>query len=78
MKRLYNKYSAAPYEGEAKYIQDIMLDAFRDVWGQVVLTGDICPRDAEAHCHAVISGLFAEHILRKAMKMRREERGLTP
>ena len=67
MKRLYNEYSAAPsFEGEVKEINDIMSDAFRDVWGKVV-ANDICPRDAESVCHSVISGMFAEHILRKAL-----------
>ena len=73
MKRLYNKYGAAPCEGEVKSIDNIMSAAFRDVWSAVVLDNDVCPRDAESVCHSVISGLFAEHILRQATEMKRED-----
>jgi hypothetical protein len=74
MKRLYNEYSAAPYEGNAKHIDMLMTDAFRRVWDEVVLADDVCPRDAESLCHQALTGLFAENILRRAMGKRRLER----
>ena len=78
MKRLYNEYSAAPCEGNVKHINLIMIDAFQKVWDEVVEADDVCPRDAESNCHAILATLFAENILRRAMKKRRAQRcGLT-
>jgi hypothetical protein len=74
MKRLYNEYSAAPYEGNAKHIDLLMTDAFQRVWDEVVLADDVCPRDAESLCHQALAGLFAENILRRAVGKRRLER----
>jgi len=76
MKRLFNEYSAAPsWEGNARHISQLMTDAFQKVWDEVVVADDVCPRDTESLCHQTLSGLFAENILRRAMKKRRLERG---
>jgi len=74
MKRLYNEYSAAPYEGNVKHIEMLMTDAFQRVWDEVVLADDVCPRDTESVCHAALSVMFAQHILRRALNKRRFER----
>ncbi len=71
MKRLYNEYSACPHEGNAKHVSLLITDAFQRVWDEVVLADDVCPRDAESLCHATLSTLFAEEILRRAMAKRR-------
>jgi hypothetical protein len=75
VKRLFNEYSAAPYEGNAKHVDLLMTDAFQKVWDEVVIADDVCPRDTEALCHQALAGLFAENILRRAMGKRRLERG---
>jgi hypothetical protein len=74
VKRLYNEYSVAPYDGNAKHIDLLMTDAFHRVWDEVVLADDVCPRDAESLCHQTLAGLFAGNILRRAMGKRRVER----
>jgi len=74
MKRLYNEYNAAPCEGNVETIYALMTDAFQKVWDNVVLADDVCPRDTESICHGVLSMLFAENILRRAMAKRRKER----
>lgn len=74
MKRLFNEYSAAPYEGNAKHIDLLMTNAFQQVWDEVVIADDVCPRDAEALCHQSLAGLFAEHRLRRARARERLER----
>lgn len=71
MKRLFNQYSAAPYEGNVKHIDSVMVGAFRRVWNEVVLAGNICPRDVELLCHQTLSALFAENILRRAIAKKR-------
>lgn len=73
MKRLYNEYSAELLEGSGKHIEFLMTDAFQRVWDEVVVSDDVCPRDAEAMCHAVLSGLFAENRLRRAVAKRNRE-----
>jgi hypothetical protein len=70
MKRLYNEYSACPYEGHAEEIRNIMEKAFKEVWN-IVITNDLCPRDSASLCHEVLSVSFSEEILRSAMKMRK-------
>jgi len=67
MKRLYNEYSAAPCEGNAKHVDLLMVDAFQRVWDEVVVADDVCPRDVELLCHQTLSTLFAENVLRRAM-----------
>jgi hypothetical protein len=74
VKRLYNEYSAAPYEGDVMHIDMIMAGAFKQVWDEVVIADDVCPRDAESLCHQTLNVLFAEHILRRTMGRRRLER----
>lgn len=74
MKRLFNEYSAAPYEDNVKHIDLLMTDAFQRVWDEVVLADDICPRDVELLCHQTLSTLFAENILRRAVARKRAER----
>ena len=74
MKRLFNEYSAAPYEGNVKHVDLLMTDAFQRVWNEVVLAEDLCPRDVEMLCHQTLSMLFAENILRRAMARKRAER----
>ncbi len=74
MQRLFNKYSAAPYEGSAKHIDLLMTDAFQRVWDEVVLSDDACPRDTEYLCHQTLSALFAQNILRRALAVKRKER----
>jgi hypothetical protein len=74
MKRLYNEYSAAPLEGNVKHIDLLMTDIFQRVWDEVVVADDVCPRDAEALCHQSLAGLFAENILRRAMKKRQQQK----
>ena len=74
MKRLFNEYSAAPYEGNVKHVDLLMVDAFQRVWDEVVLADDICPRDVELLCHQTLSTLFAENILRRAVARKRAER----
>jgi hypothetical protein len=73
MKRLFNEDSAAPYEGNVKHVDLLMVDAFQRVWDEVVLADDICPRDVELLCHQTLSTLFAENILRRAMAKKRIE-----
>jgi hypothetical protein len=51
-----------------------MTNAFQQVWDEVVLADDVCPRDAESLCHQTLNVLFAENILRRAMGKRRLER----
>ena len=68
MERLFNEYSAAPYEGNAKHIDLLMTDAFQKVWDEVVIADDVCPRDAEILCHETLAGLFAENRLRRALQ----------
>ena len=74
MKRLFNAYSAAPYDGSAKHIDLLMTAAFQRVWDKVVIADDVCPRDTEMLCHQALAGLFAENILRRAMGKRRLQR----
>jgi len=71
MKRLYNQYSAAPCEGNVRHIDMLMTDAFQKVWDEVVIADDVCPRDAESVCHAVLSQMFSQNILRRAMNKKR-------
>lgn len=73
MKRLFNEYSAQVYEGDSKIIEGILTDAFNQIW-EVVSEKDICPRDAQLTCIEIISVLFSQEILRKAMERRRVER----
>lgn len=77
MNRLYNEYSAAPYEGNVKHIDLIMTDAFQRVWDEVVLADNVCPRDTETLCHTTLATLFAQNILRRAMQKKKQER-VTP
>lgn len=74
MKRLYNEYSAAPFEGNVEKIDKIISDAFQKVWDEVVTRDDVCPRDAESYCHLVLNSKFSQNILMKAMKRRKIER----
>ena len=67
MKRLFNEYGAAPYEGNVKHVDLLMANAFQQVW-EVVLADDLCPRDVELLCHQTLSVLFAENILRRTCK----------
>jgi hypothetical protein len=72
MKRIYNKYGAAEVNNEnAKKIRIIMGTAFQRVWDEVVLSNDVCPRDAESLCHSSLSSCFAENILRNALRMKK-------
>lgn len=74
LKRIYNEYSAAPdSDPQAKTIYAIMDEAVKHIWEQVVDKG-YCPRDAESIAHANLASYFAEHILRRAMKKRKELR----
>ncbi len=73
MKRLYNEYSAAPFEDNVLKIEKIIHEAFEKIW-MVVIKDDVCPRDTESYCHSVLNGMFAANILMKAMKKRKIER----
>ncbi len=73
MKRLYNEYSACPYEGKAADIANIANKAFKDIWN-IVQEYDLCPRDTSLYCHEIFSALFAQEILWKAMKKKKEEK----
>lgn len=74
MKRLYNEHGGCPREGSAKQIEELMTDAFTEVWNRIVLSNDMCSRDVEAHCHNMLSILFAENRLRRVMNMKMKER----
>ncbi len=72
MKRLYNEYSAAPFEGNVKKIDIILEDAFKKIWEEVVVNDDVCPRDTELLCQSILSSMFAQNILRRAMDKKRQ------
>lgn len=75
MKRLYNEYGAAGFDDvQVRHIDMLMTAAFQTVWDEVVVADNVCPRDAESFCHSVLSALFAENILRRAINTKRSER----
>jgi hypothetical protein len=74
MKRLFNEFGAATYEGEVRFIDERMDEAFEAIWNRVVVVGDYCPRDAESLCHSYICGRFAEKILLRGINKSRAMR----
>lgn len=68
MKRLFNEFSAAPYEGDAVTISEAISLAVNKIWNEVVVANNVDPRDAESLCHHEIYTMFAENILRLASK----------
>ena len=73
-KRLFNEFGAYVLEGSVPHIERIIEDAVEKIWDMEVMALDRCPRDVEYVCHARISSLFAEKILKQAMS---KKRGLT-
>jgi hypothetical protein len=73
MKRLFNEFGA-PCEGEVRFIDERIEEAFEAVWNRVVVVGDYCPRDAESLCHASLCGMFAGKILRRGLNKSRAMR----
>ena len=74
MIRLYNEYSASPHEGNTELIHKLIDNVAKEIWDHVVVGDNVCPRDVESVCHGAISSFFAENILRRAMKKRKEEK----
>ena len=72
MKRIYNQFSAAPYDNlAANRIREIMDHAIAQIWEECVEKKDYCPRDTESLCHSQLSCSFAENILKRAISVRR-------
>lgn len=73
MRRLYNdeynacRYTEAPYQR----INELMSDAIKKIWEEVVVAYDVCPRDAASVCHEILAIGFSENILRRALDARR-------
>lgn len=74
MKRLYNEYGACDFRSDVVRKCSHLYDALDEIWNNLVINEDFCPRDVKSFCSEEIDIFFAEHILRRAMIKRRKER----
>jgi len=79
MKRLFNEFSATPFdEPDGNIIRDKISKIFDEIWDRCVVKNDCCPRDVEFLCHSELSCLFSEQILKNAMTKSRKDRLKNP
>lgn len=71
--RLYNKYGSSAESEDAEYIGDLLDEAMGEIV-EYIEKKDVCPRDTTGWCVMIITQRLAEYTLKRAFKMKRDER----